>query len=277
MAPIAQRFLAFVIGALAFCISLDARAFCRATTCDPRKGDVCERNEEGCIRTGAGLRWRSLPISYRFSAAGTSKIDEEAAREIVRKAFANWANVECDGIRTSLSFVERIDSRREGEPFTIHFRDDEWGHDDGDESLALTNQRYGKHTGFIDFADIEVNTAEARFSLGPKEDGIDLETVITHEIGHYIGLAHSNVPGSIMGPRYCQDGSQCGRAHLSDDDVAAVCMLYPPPEATETLAAPPPVDGGCSLAAGARSSGAWPLGFVAALLVRRRWRKLARR
>lgn len=276
MAPIAQRVLAFVIGALAFSFSLDASAFCRATTCDPKKGDVCERNEEGCIRTGPGLRWRSLPIAYRFSAAGTEKMDEKAAREIVRKAFANWTSVECDGVRTSLSFIERVDSRREGEPFTIHFRDDSWGHDDGDESLALTNQRYGKLTGFIEYADIEVNTAEARFALGPKDDGIDLETVLTHEIGHYIGLAHSNVPGSIMGPRYCQDGSQCGEAHLSDDDVEAVCMLYPPPEATETLAPPPPVEAGCSLAVGARATGGWPLAIVGLVLARRRWRTLAR-
>lgn len=277
MAPIAQRVLAFVIGALAFGISLDARAFCRATTCDPKKGDICERNEEGCIRTGAGLRWRSLPITYRFSARGTEKMDEDAAREIVRKAFSNWTNVECDGIRTSLTFVERVDSRREGEPFTIHFRDDAWDHDDGDESLALTNQRYGKLTGFIEYADIEVNTAEARFALGPKEEGIDLETVVTHEIGHYIGLAHSNVPGSIMGPRYCQDGSQCGQAHLADDDVAAVCMLYPPAEATETLPAPPPMSGGCSLGAGAGGTRAWPLAIVVALLARRRSRTLAPR
>lgn len=277
MAPIAQRVLAFVIGALVLSIAVDARAFCRATTCDPKKGDVCERNEEGCIKTGAGLRWRSLPIAYRFSAAGTAKIDEAEAREIVRKAFARWTAVECDGVPTSLSFLERVDARREGEPFTIHFRDDAWDHDDGDESLALTNQRYGKLTGFIEYADIEVNTAEARFALGPAEEGIDLETVITHEIGHYIGLAHSNVPGSIMGPRYCQDGSQCGEAHLSEDDVAAVCMLYPPAQTSNALPPPPAAEAGCAVAVRGTTAAPWPLAIVLALLVRRRSRTLARR
>lgn len=274
MAPIA-RAVAFVIGALLFFVALPARAFCRATTCDPKKGDTCERNEEGCIRTGAGLRWRALPIEYRFSAAGTEKLDEELAREIVRKAFSNWSSVKCDGVRTSLSFVERADSRRAGEPFTIRFQDEEWGYDDGDESLALTNQRYGKYTGFIDYADIEINTAEASFALEAEDVGIDFETVVTHEVGHYIGLAHSNVPGSIMGPRYCQDGSQCGEAHLSDDDVAAVCMLYPPPKTSETLPPLPAMSSGCSSSGRPAPGGVLPLVALAALIVARRSRTLA--
>lgn len=245
-----RRFIAVVVATFSLCGFVhDAYAYCRLTTCDPKKGDECETNEDGCIRSGAGLRWRSSPIQYRFSSEGTERVDELAARKAVRRAFANWANVECpNGARTSLAFQEVADSHGDSDPWTIHFRDAEWTHDDGDESLALTNHRYGKHTGFIEFADIEINTATTPFAVSADEAGLDLETVVTHEVGHYIGLAHSNVRGSIMAPRYCQDGEACGTAQLSEDDIAAVCLVYPPPETSETLPAPPPVSQGCSAA-----------------------------
>lgn len=51
--------------------------------------------------------------------------------------------------------------------------------------------------------------------------GIDLETVGLHELGHILGLAHSNVFGSVMYPYY---GGEL-RA-LSADDVAGIQQLY---------------------------------------------------
>jgi len=257
-------------------IARDAHAYCRATTCDPKKGDECERNEEGCIRSGAGLRWHSLPIQYRFSAEGTTKMDDEAARVAVRRAFENWANVTCpNGARTSLAFRETNDSCGAEDPWTIHFRDEEWSHDDGDESLALTNHRYGKNTGFIEFADIEINTATTAFSVSEGDPGLDLETVVTHEVGHYIGLAHSLVRGSIMAPRYCQDGENCGTPTLSEDDIAAVCLIYPPPATSDTLPAAPPVNQGCSTTGASSSSSLsapWLLVLVAIAPVVRRFK-----
>lgn len=272
----ARRLAASMLGAVLFFFVHDAFAYCRLTTCDPKKGDECETNEEGCIRSGAGLRWRALPIQYRFSAAGTEKVDEVAARKAVRRAFENWADVICpNGVRTSLAFTEVADSRGLSDPWTIHFRDEEWTHDDGDESLALTNHRYGKHTGFIEFADIEINTATTPFAVSEDDAGLDLETVVTHEVGHYIGLAHSNVRGSIMAPRYCQDGEACGTPSLSDDDIAAVCLVYPPAATSETLPPPPPMTQGCSTTPSRSRSPMLPFGGLAGVgivLVLRRMR-----
>jgi hypothetical protein len=51
-----------------------------------------------------------------------------------------------------------------------------------------------------------------------------LELVAVHEAGHYLGLAHSQVPGSIMGASYDNTGI---RAPVSDD-LAGICELFPP-------------------------------------------------
>jgi hypothetical protein len=245
----ARRFIAIVVAAVLVLFVRDAVAYCRLTTCDPNRGEECEMNEGGCVRSGAGLTWQSLPIQYRFSAEGTTKLDEDEARAAVKRAFENWENVTCpNGGMTSLRFKQLPDSHGVHDPFTIHFRDDEWTHDDGEESLALTNHDYKKYNGYIEFADIEINTATTPFAVNKKEAGLDLETVVTHEVGHYIGIVHSHVRGSIMAPRYCQDGEACGTATLSPDDIAAVCLIYPPSNVSDTLARPPAVDRGCSTA-----------------------------
>jgi hypothetical protein len=117
--------------------------------------------------------------------------------------------------------------------FGIYFRDTDWPYDNGEESLALTNQTYGKTNGFIDYSAIEVNTTTRDYRLTDEEQGIDFQAVLTHEVGHYIGLAHSGVDGSIMAPSYCQSSDRCNGSTdqaraLADDDAAAVCALYPP-------------------------------------------------
>ncbi|HEY8077453.1 MAG TPA: matrixin family metalloprotease [Labilithrix sp.] len=269
------RASSWAVFAFTLFVARDALAYCRTTTCDPKAAD-CTKNDDGCIRDGAPLTWTSMPITYRFQADGSSKLDSDATRVAVRAAFDAWSAIECDAGRTSLRFEEGSDIQadkpedavRASTPFGIYFRDDAWTHDDADESLALTNVQYGLVTGTIDYADIEINTFENQFALAGSDPGIDLQAVVTHEVGHYIGLAHSTAKDSIMVARYCQSDKRCSgdvssiRA-LSDDDVAAVCALYPPKGIggvhRGAVASP---SGGCST--GGRPS--WPLLGAAALL-----------
>lgn len=51
---------------------------------------------------------------------------------------------------------------------------------------------------------------------------IDLVTVALHELGHSLGLRHSNVPGAIMNAFY--SGSQ---RFLGTDDILGITQLYP--------------------------------------------------
>jgi hypothetical protein len=278
---------AMLLGIGLLAAARDATAYCRTTTCDERVGDVCEKNDDGCVRTGAALRWRSLPIPYRFDSGSSEKVEETSAREAIRRAFDTWSNTTCGSRRTSLRFEELPDAtgrKKMGQsggsvPWLIYFRDDEWSHDkdsnEGDESLALTNQLFGKTTGFIEYADIEINTADFKFAVEDGEDGVDLEAVMTHEVGHYIGLAHSREQGSIMAPRYHperQSISEESSQGLSDDDVKAVCVLYPPK--ADAPYAPP---SGCSVVPSRTTSttssfGALLVGLFATFMIRRRTR-----
>ena len=77
--------------------------------------------------------------------------------------------------------------------------------------------------GFDDFAMCEIYFNDY-FTWGIGTD-YDIETVFLHELGHSIGLGHSNSLNSIMDPYY----SGVSRT-LSVDYIAGVSALYPVPE-----------------------------------------------
>jgi len=56
-----------------------------------------------------------------------------------------------------------------------------------------------------------------------EHDGIDLMTVTAHELGHALGLGHSEVPGALMAPYY--QGYEPNFS-LPDDDRQAIRSLY---------------------------------------------------
>ena len=61
----------------------------------------------------------------------------------------------------------------------------------------------------------------------------DLPSILTHEVGHFLGMAHSTEPCTVggddcptMNPFYTT-GSDAYRS-LEADDVAGICAVYPP-------------------------------------------------
>ena len=224
---------------------------------------------DGCPRTGAPVVWPTMPIPYRFGGRPPTHLNSDEARGAIRLAFERWTQTVCpDGRRTSLRFHEGPDmppsQARGKEPFGLYFRDDGWPHDDQNDTLALTTQFFAARTGEIQYSDIEINTAQYQFALRDNDTGKDLEAVITHEVGHYIGFAHSPDPDSIMTAKYHDSrggGSKELLRDLGDDDVLAVCALYPP-NGTEAIR-DPASSGGCAVTRPARERSGVPLVIVA--------------
>jgi hypothetical protein len=60
----------------------------------------------------------------------------------------------------------------------------------------------------------------------------DLQTVALHEIGHSLGLLHSDVAGSVMDASY-----EGGKRELTADDIAGISFIYGPvPEPASMVA-----------------------------------------
>jgi hypothetical protein len=113
----------------------------------------------------------------------------------------------------------------------VLFQDDDWQYRGIDSTLAKTSVTYNDETGEIYDADIEVNTANNPMTItddGPKIR-YDLQAILTHEVGHFIGIAHSPESSAVMYASYSPGSIE--QRTLTPDDVAAVCAIYPPKRA----------------------------------------------
>lgn len=180
-------------------------------------------------------RWNTLDISYYF-INGTEKLDGDTEQDIIRQAFAVWS------AQTPLNFAEATSENDAN--IVIGWASGE--HGDGDpfdgpgDVLAHASfpNPYDDRQVFLHFDNDE------RWVNSESRD-VDLLTVAAHEIGHTLGLAHSNDPGALMYPSY--DGP---RRFLGDDDIAGIQDLYgvssdpqQAPDAPESQAPPPAASG----------------------------------
>ena len=70
---------------------------------------------------------------------------------------------------------------------------------------------------------IHFDDSEHNWVIGASPGSFDIETVALHEIGHIIGLAHSNVTGSVMFPSI---SSNTTNRALTQDDISGAQNLY---------------------------------------------------
>ena len=150
-------------------------------------------------------KWSKFFLTYRRTSGATVSINETAVRRAMRDAFQSWANVS---------------------PFTFN--------ETTDRSADIT---YGFHRGLhLDLYPFDGPGRVLAHAFAP-EDGrihfdadelwrsngsdIDFQTVGLHELGHSLGLGHSNDTDAVMQPNY--DGQ---RRSLSQDDIDGIQALY---------------------------------------------------
>jgi uncharacterized protein (TIGR03382 family) len=158
-------------------------------------------------------------------------------------------------------------------------RYDCWEHD---HLLAVTTTTYRVSTGELLDADIEVDAATitdddrgfvftcldppAPTCGGGATTGciaMDLQNTVTHEVGHFLGFAHSTEQPSTMYAR--ASAGETRKRRLSADAAQSACSVYPAGAPGYPCTAPPD---GCSTAGGSPA-----LASAAALLALLRRRR----
>lgn len=217
----------------------EARAFCRSTTVAIAPDFLPSATK--CWDQGFALYWRTACVGYGIQRAGSKQIPFEEASAAVARAFGRWPQASCAGVSEGSSSVS-IDVRDLGpvdcteigynlsgpNQNVIVFRDDAWTREGTGSTLAVTTVSFNPNTGEILDADMEINTFEQQITLGDPvpADGYDFASIITHESGHFLGLAHSGDPSATMYAQY-NPGSTAMR-NITTDDVRGICDVYPP-------------------------------------------------
>jgi hypothetical protein len=231
-----------LVGGLALLLGAGrAQAYCRAVTASPPSG--YDPTTLGCF-TGddgsslPGLYWRNWCTGYSLQKNASRQISLPDARAVAAKAFAAWQAVQCpdvvvNGVDTGggppaifVSELQPVDcdavpSQEHNNP--IIFRDDGWPYTDTANAIGYTTLTVDLTTGEILGAAIEINTSTYTIvAQGPAPAGAyDLPTVLTHEAGHFLGLAHSDHRDAVMFALY-----QPNSTTISPDDVQGICDIY---------------------------------------------------
>ncbi len=223
-----------VVGSLA--TPGDARAWCRMTTSIM---GAFEPNE--CDTINTPLAWRRPCILYAVQRDGARDFDDDTAIRIIDASFQTWEEVSCDGSPLDFQFSRRDErvacNRAEynsgaGNVNVITFVQN-WSerpmHDP--RAFALTTVWHNRSTGEVYDADIEINEEIGVYTQCDPRDGcddgrIDLANVVTHEVGHFLTLAHSDNNISTMW--WMADPGDIDKRVLRTDDVEGICSIYPP-------------------------------------------------
>lgn len=212
-----------------------AFAYCRTTTCNFSKED-CEV-VDGCARKGFPLYWSSKCTSFSVQkdASPLRGITYDAAQNVISQGFLTWRDADCgNGTHPSIDIAttppvncgKQEYNKSEGNANIWIFRDKSWPYEGSPNTLALTTLTFNLETGEIVDADVEINSFDKELTIGDANVRADLQSIVTHEAGHFLGLAHSPISSATMFASY--NPGETKLRSLSVDDIAGICDIYPP-------------------------------------------------
>ncbi|XP_067949426.1 matrix metalloproteinase-14-like [Watersipora subatra] len=157
-----------------------------------------------------GSKWFSQNLTYHI-ANYTHRLQKDTIEEHIHIAIQMWtefANITFSKVNSTTAdivFVFANRTHNDGYPF------------DG-EGGVLAHAFFPERGGDVHFDDSE------KWIVGTASQGIDLLFTAAHELGHSLGLSHSDNINSIMAPIY---RASISRQHqLHPDDMRAIQSLY---------------------------------------------------
>lgn len=170
-----------------------------------------------------GCKYQRNDLTYAF-INGTSDLPGGREREIVQQAFRAWEGV------ANLRFSEV--QATQNPDFRIAWRSGNHGDGSGFDGPGntLAHAFFPPPCGGPNAGDMHFDEAETWIE-DPSENGILLLQVAIHEIGHLLGLSHSQDNSAIMFAFYSPD-----RVNLAQDDIDGITTLYGAPSNVAPLA-----------------------------------------
>jgi hypothetical protein len=234
-----------------------AAAWCQMTSSDARPSAT-----EPCVL--ASMHPGSYPLAWRHRCSSISissalppdtatmpVISTDALRMVLERSIATWTTADCGGTTSGLA-VTVLDETNAC-THAVHYRGGRnvhsvifvtrgWAtermHDP--RALAVTYVWHDPATGEILDADMELNEELKDFhicastncaDLAPFDSSVaDLENALTHEMGHYFGLAHTSGSGNEDATMWSEaNPGETIKRDLTADDIEGLCTIYETP------------------------------------------------
>ncbi|MDB4954841.1 MAG: hypothetical protein JWO36_2410 [Myxococcales bacterium] len=175
--------------------------------------------------TTNGMVWPAakMPVPYLIQNAGSLDITMAQELAAIDAAFATWQAVPCASLTFTNAGMTNLGAAVDGNNVLLFI---ESGWTFGTEAAAATSLWIidGQQT-----ADIAFNGQMFTWAIGPPGAGInsnilDVQGVLTHELGHFSGLGHTMRAYDTM---YYSWKPWQGQRTLSIDDKLGLCSIYP--------------------------------------------------
>lgn len=292
----------------------DLRLHATALRAWAREGEMAMPFVSNTSSSGNRLYWAANCIYLALDEAGTTQLAGDLEFDVIQAALDTWT--EATATCSYLTFIpERVASREVAVDGVnlIKFRDTKWcvpATDDAPEECLLpaasaltwlqsVNDPTSDRDGEIVDADIQINgvnfaIAHNGTTLGASSCQSELSNVITHELGHLLGLGHTcrlsgeapavddngaTVPAcsQTVDPDITEAtmaaGQECGetkKASLAPDDIEAICANYATADVPATCERANLGGEGCCSASGGPASMLLSLAVIALLTRSRR-------
>ncbi|KAL3099499.1 hypothetical protein niasHS_002954 [Heterodera schachtii] len=169
------------------------------------------------------MKWRKRRVTFQLMQS-TNDIPERMQKQAIQMAFDTWSKI----VPLDFSEASRYDTPDVKVLFARRNHGDPWPFDGRGGVLA--------HATFPQDGKLHFDDDENWVFMDGKKIGnhrfTDLYWVALHEIGHVLGLSHSNIETAIMAPFY-QDPRDLvdwrgnyKRPELTQDDVRAAQQIY---------------------------------------------------
>lgn len=204
---------------LVFCV------FCVAILCSTQASAF----EVKYTASGETIQWSERSVSYVIDPT-VRGIEAGVVKSAVNAGFTVWTAVPTSFLSLVYEGVVLGESegfsQSEANTNVVRFEDGTFMYDDA--VLAVTLLTYESESGILLDADIVVNSAGYDFTVDPQagSNQHDIQNTIAHEVGHFVGLAHTaDDEASTMYP--VAPPAETAKRTLSENDKDGISFLYP--------------------------------------------------
>lgn len=220
---------------------LPAIAACSALTLVAAPAWSFRTGEDSPALSGRGrLGWKVEMVPFSLATGQRPNgLTEAQIEDALARAIETWSTPECSRLKPYFSGWTDVEPQGKDGENSIAWVDDwaERGLPADAPGNADVQYRGSDQDWEIAEADLYLNASD--FEWSNEGEAPSLEAVLTHELGHALGLLHPCEPEGEDGAPACENASSDVEAttmfpfydaagtSLSEDDIAGLCYLYP--------------------------------------------------